>query len=214
MKKVALFIALSLGLLGASEEEEIVLVKITKDIPYIYTTHKGHKIKIMRIQDPDHLLLDDYSKTSRPCPPFCLHPVKVDKDIQTIQTVEMIKFIRDKVNSGEGVVIDARLKDWYVLETIPSAINVPFTLLQKGDKEVARQLFEILGMKVKENGEWDFSNAKELAVFCNGVWCDQSPRLIKGLIKYGYPKEKIRYYRGGMQEWKLLGLTTVVEKKK
>jgi len=214
MKRIALLLALSLGLLGANDEEEIVLVKITKDIPYIYTTHKGHKIKVMRIQDPDHLLLDDYSKTSRPCPPFCIHPVKIDKDIKTIQTVEMIKFIRDKVNSGKGLVVDARLKDWYVLETIPSAINVPFTLLQKGDKEVAKELFKIFGMKVKENGEWDFSNAKELAVFCNGVWCDQTTRLVKGLVKYGYPKDKILYYRGGMQEWKLLGLTTVVEKKK
>ncbi len=198
--------------LWAAQEKEVVLVKITKDIPFIYVKHKGVPIKVMRIQDTDHLLLDDYSKTSRPCPPFCIHPIKVADNIKTIATVEMVEFMRDKVNKGKGLVIDARLKQWYVLETIPSAINVPFTVLEKGNKEVAKKLFKIFGMKVKKDGSWDFSDAKELAVFCNGVWCDQSPRFIKKLLEYGYPAEKILYYRNGMQGWKLLGLTTVVEK--
>ncbi|HBW06905.1 MAG TPA: sulfurtransferase, partial [Gammaproteobacteria bacterium] len=28
-------------------------------------------------------------------------------------------------------------------------------------------------------------------------------------LKYGYPAAKIKYYRGGMNAWKSLGLTTV-----
>ncbi|MRI83001.1 MAG: sulfurtransferase [Nitratiruptor sp.] len=215
MKRILAACWIVVALFGATkEEDEMVLVRITKDIPYIYVDHKGTKIKVMRIQDPGHLLLDDYSKTSRPCPPFCIHPISVDKRIKTIATVEMIEFMRDKVNSGKGFVIDARLPHWYELETIPSAINLPFTLLEKGDKEVAKKLFKLFGMEVKADGSWDFSKAKELAIFCNGVWCDQSPRLIRQLLKYGYPADKILYYRNGMQGWKLLGLTTVVEKGK
>ncbi|NPA56167.1 MAG: rhodanese-like domain-containing protein [Epsilonproteobacteria bacterium] len=214
MKKVLLAWGIVVALLAApkSEEKEIVLVKITKDIPYIYVKHKGVPIKVMRIQDTEHLLLDDYSKTSRPCPPFCIHPISVDERVKTIATVEMIKFMRDKLNTGKGFVIDARLPRWYELETIPSAINVPFTLLEKGDKKVAEKIFKLFGMRVGKDGKWDFSQAKELAIFCNGVWCDQSPRLIRQLLKYGYPADKILYYRNGMQGWKLLGLTTVVEK--
>jgi rhodanese-related sulfurtransferase len=29
------------------------------------------------------------------------------------------------------------------------------------------------------------------------------------LLKYGYPADKIKWYRGGMQNWTALGLTTV-----
>jgi hypothetical protein len=41
------------------------------------------------------------------------------------------------------------------------------------------------------------------------MWCDQSPRAIKGLLHLGYPAEKLLYYRGGMQDWMILGLTVV-----
>ena len=67
-----------------------------------------------------------------------------------------------------------------------------------------------MGAKIKDSGEVDFTNAINLALFCNGPWCDQSPRAIKGLINAGYPPEKIQYYRGGMQAWKSFGLTTVL----
>ena len=30
----------------------------------------------------------------------------------------------------------------------------------------------------------------------------------------GFPAEKVAYYRGGMQMWKILGLTVVVPKEK
>jgi hypothetical protein len=29
-----------------------------------------------------------------------------------------------------------------------------------------------------------------------------------GLLKFGYPAHKIKWYRGGMQNWSNLGLTT------
>jgi rhodanese-related sulfurtransferase len=56
---------------------------------------------------------------------------------------------------------------------------------------------------------FDYSHAKTLVLFCNGMWCGQSPASIKTLLKYGYPPEKLKYYRGGMQTWEILGLTTI-----
>ena len=196
----------------AAQESEEVLVKITEDIPYLYVSHMGQKVKVARIQDTTNRLTDDYTKTSRACPPFCIHPTQVNRDVKTIAEVEMAHFLKEKVNSGEGLVIDARLKSWYELETIPSAINIPYPVMESGDKKVIKKVFKAFGMEEKKDGTWDFSNAKELAVFCNGVWCDQSHRLIDGMLKYGYPAEKIYYYRSGFQGWKLLGLTTVVQK--
>ena len=215
MKKNIKMMIPILGVLAMSSNamaNEDVLVKITKDIPYLYVTHMGQKVKVARIQDTNNRLTDDYTKTSRACPPFCIHPSKVNKDIKTIAEVEMIKFMKEKVPTGKGVVIDARLKGWYEVETIPSAINIPYAIIESGDKKLAKKMFSLLGMTVDKDGTWNFSKAKELAIFCNGVWCDQSHRLIDGMLKYGYPADKMYYYRSGFQGWKLLGLTTVVKK--
>lgn len=46
-----------------------------------------------------------------------------------------------------------------------------------------------------------------MILFCNGPWCGQSPTAIRAMIGAGYPADRISYYRGGMQEWRLLGLT-------
>jgi rhodanese-related sulfurtransferase len=199
-------------LMLAENKPQDVIVKITRDIPWLTVSHLGQKIKVARIQDTTHRLTDDYTKTSRPCPPFCIHPTKVAPNVKTIAEVEMVHFLRDKVSTGKGIVIDARLKSWYELETIPTAINIPFPVMENADRDVAEQIFRALGMEVDKNGKWNFQKAKELAIFCNGVWCDQSHRLITGLLKFGYPASKIYYYRDGFQGWKLLGLTTVVQK--
>ena len=213
MKQIVAVIA-SAMLIGSSlqAQNDDVLVKITPDIPWLYVTHMGQKVKTGRIQDTTNRLTDDYTKTSRACPPFCIHPTQVRENIKTIAEVEMAHFLKEKVDSGKGVVIDARLKSWYELETIPSAVNIPYTVMESGAEKTVEKVFRLLGMKVREDGGRDFSEAKELVVFDNGVWCDQSRRLIDGLLKNGYPVEKIVYYRDGFQGWKLLGLTTVVQK--
>jgi len=51
------------------------------------------------------------------------------------------------------------------------------------------------------------NEAKRVALFCSGIWCGQSPTAIRNMIDAGYPAERISYYRGGMQVWRLLGLT-------
>ena len=193
-------------------ENSDVAVKITKDISHVYTTDSGKKIKVERIQDVNNRLTDDYTKTSRPCPPFCIQPTKIDPEINNFEELELLEFMQHQVKDGTGVIIDARLKSWFELETIPSAINIPFPVMQNATKEKAKRIFMLLGMTVDNDGTWNFSKAKELAVFCNGVWCEQSAHFMKGILKHNYPKNKLHYYRSGFQGWKLLGLTTIVHK--
>jgi hypothetical protein len=50
-----------------------------------------------------------------------------------------------------------------------------------------------------------------VALFCNGIWCGQSPTAIRNMIEAGYPADRISYYRGGMQVWRVLGLTVTGE---
>ena len=209
IKKILLILSLFNTMLMA---EEITNVKITKDMPYTYTSDSGKQIKIERIQDTNNKLTDDYTKTSRPCPPFCIQPTKIDPEIKNIAELELISFMQNEVKNKTGIIIDSRLKRWYEVETIPSAINIPFPIMQNASKAKAKKIFQLLGMKVRADGSWDFSNAKILAVFCNGIWCEQTAHFMEGILKYNYPKEKLAYYRSGFQGWKLLGLTTIVHK--
>ena len=209
MKTLLILISSFIFLFG---ENDNVVVKITKDIPFAYITDSGKKVKIERIQDIDNKLTDDYTKTSRACPPFCIQPTQVHSDIKNIAELEIIDFMKNKVSTNKGIIVDARLRSWFELETIPSAINIPFPIMQNATKKKAEMIFKILGMKVKADKTWDFTDAKELIVFCNGVWCEQSSHFISAMLKHNYPKEKLAYYRSGFQGWKLLGLTTIIHK--
>jgi len=207
MKK-AFLIALLVSVAGA----ENMKVKITDDISSVMTFDSGQNIIVQRIQDPNYRLTDDYTKTSRSCPPFCIQPTKVEKDIKNIAELELLSFMENQVKNNTGIVVDARLRKWYETETIPSAVNIPFSVMKSASKKKVENIFRVLGMEVQSDGSWNFSKAKELAVFCNGVWCEQSKHFIAALLKYNYPKEKLSYYRSGFQGWKLLGLTTIVHK--
>ncbi len=187
-------------------------VKITEDIPYVEVNHQGVMVKITRVQDTENRLIDDFSKTSRPCPPFCIHPIEASPGVRTIGEIELLEFLKKYATSENGLLVDARMPEWYESETIPGSVNIPFVIFTKLTTKRGR-ILELLGAVKDKSGKYDFTNAKELSLFCNGPWCDQSPRAIKGLIKVGYPPEKIAYYRGGMQLWKLFGLTTVLPKR-
>ena len=208
MKKILLTIAALSSLLSAED----VLVKITQDTPQLKINDNGVNVTIKRIQDTGNRLTDDYIKTSRRCPPRCIESIKLKNGVKTIGELELINFIKNKVYKKKGILVDARLKEFYNLETIPGAINIPLTIAQVKSKKVTDSLFKALGAKINSDGSYNFTNAKDLAVFCHGLWCHSAVSLINNLVDKGYPKEKIVWYRDGLQAWKLLGLTTVVHK--
>lgn len=199
----------SVGVAHANETSPKVMIK--ENLPYVEVDHHGIKVKVTRIQDTENRLIDDFSKTSRPCPPFCIHPIQAAPDIKTFGEIELLEFLQNNATSKKGLLIDARMPEWYESETIPGSVNIPFVIFTKLSTKRGRVL-ELLGAVKDESGNFDFTNAKNLCLFCNGPWCDQSPRAIQGLINAGYPPEKLAYYRGGMQLWKLFGLTTVLPK--
>ncbi len=183
-------------------------VNIAPGMPYVDVKVGGKTIRIERIQDTKHRLTNSYTKTSRPCPPFCIQPMTAAPGVNTVGELELIDFLKTKVEKGKGVLVDARIPAWYRKGTIPGAVNIPFTLLAP-DNPYRDKILLVLGARKLEDGTWDFGGARELLLFCNGPWCGQSPRAIRNLIAAGYPPEKLHYYRGGMQNWQLLGLTTV-----
>jgi rhodanese-related sulfurtransferase len=198
---------LSLSLLFLSAHA--IEVNIKEGLPYVDVDINGESVRIERIQDTSHKLKNSYTKTSRPAPPFSIQPFQPIKGIETVSELDVIDFISNEVSDNTGLLMDARMPKWYNIGTIPGAINIPFSMLSTTENNpFVAQIFEIFGAENKD-GKWDFSEAQTLLVFDNGPWCQQGVRAMKNLIKHGYPKSKIKYYRGGIQYWQILGLTTI-----
>jgi len=123
-------------------------------------------------------------------------PFSPVKGVKTITESELLYSLNDK----EALLVDMRIEEQFLEETIPTAINIPYT-------EVELRLDE-LGC-VKDTDKWNCSKAFKVYAFCNGPVCAQSPIAIKDMVRMGFPAEKIFYYRGGMLVWDALGLNTV-----
>jgi len=185
-------------------------VGIKPDLPFITVYHQGQKVTLKRIQDTSHKLADDFTRTSRPCPPFCILPMFLEKGIDPVGELEVVDFLENQVKSGKGFLVDARLPSFYETETIPGSVNIPWVLFANEKKR--EEVFKLLGVKKRTDNTLDFTNALELCIFCSGPSCGQSPRAIKALYKAGYPAKKLKYYRGGLQIWKLFGFMTIVSR--
>tara|TARA_B100000586_G_scaffold74272_1_gene52106 strand:- start:9700 stop:10359 length:660 start_codon:yes stop_codon:yes gene_type:complete len=188
-------------------------VNITNEISFIDVEHNGKEVRIQRNQSLDNLVNTEYAKTSRKCPPFCIQPYNLGNGVETIGELELLNYLK-KSSSGDNsiLIIDSRTKDWAKKGTIPGSINIPWTLLKPEAGADPFEVAELLEKKfgaINIEGLWNFSNAKTLVLFCNGMWCGQSPSSIKTLLRFGYPAEKLKWYRGGMQDWEILGLTVV-----
>jgi rhodanese-related sulfurtransferase len=189
-------------------------VKITPDLPYVEIPQGNEKVLLMRHQDPEHRILPPYDKTSRPCPPYCVQPMQLAPGVETIAELELIDYLQRAASDlSDVLVIDSRTPEWVARGTIPGTRNIPYTRLDPDHAKPAH-IAEILQFEfgaVAADGLWDFENVKTLVFFCNGAWCGQSPTNIKALIGLGYPAHKLKWYRGGMQAWEQLGLTTVTQ---
>ena len=176
----------------------------------------GHKI--MRSQNNKNTVNPAFAKTSRPCPPFCIQPIQLRPGIETLGEQEIIHYAvmmskgQKMADGSEIMVIDSRTPDWVAKGMIPGAVNIPWTHLSEAKGADPISIAEIITEKfgaTEQNGLFYFDNAKTLVMYCNGMWCGQSPNNIKSLLKYGYPAHKIKWYRGGMQNWEILGFITV-----
>lgn len=190
-------------------------VKITPEIGEVPVEHHGKKMVIRRDQDQKAVVDKNFSKTSRKCPPFCIQPATLAPGVETIGEVEVLDYLDRLHNEDDDsiLVVDSRTPGWVEKGTIPGSVNIPWTKLNPAKGADPLTMSDIMenqfGAKQIEAGIWNFSDVKTLVMFCNGMWCGQSPANIKQLLKMGYPAHKIKWYRDGMQGWSMLGLTTV-----
>lgn len=170
-------------------------VGLTKDIMRVTVQTDRGPVEIMRNQDTDARLAEPWVQTSRPCPNFCIQPMIPAAGVTPVGELEVLEFL----SSGDGVLVDGRIRSQFEEGTIPGAISVPYT-------EAADRLGEF-GCEVDFDGWICEAEVPNVVLFCNGPWCGQSPTAARRMIEAGYPAEKIYYFRGGMQSWNMLGLT-------
>lgn len=189
-----------------AQEEKSKDVLITHGLKSVSVMHEGTAVELERVQDKNNTIISFYHKTARgtiqPMRPFAPHQV------ETIGEREMIDYVKQLSDGDESIIIvDSRTEFW-VKRTglIPGAVNIAYT--EFVDPANALEIME-LEFDVAAGDIFDYSNAKTLVMYCNGVWCGQSPTAIRKLLALGYPAAKIKYYRGGMQSWASLGLTVI-----
>lgn len=221
---------LAIGIMFMATTALAVDVQLDSERNSVDVIHKNGVIKVMRIQDTDHRIAGGFTKTSRKCPPFCIEPMVPVPGVQPVGEIDVFDFMENELVSGDGMLVDARTPAWHKKGTIPGSVNIPFTVFEADiDEPALKDALKKLGVRKRatvsgfvrtlenwgflngdlKNDTWDFSQAKNIILWCNGPWCGQSPRAIRSLTKLGYPVERINYYRGGMQTWQTLGLTTV-----
>jgi len=188
------------------------VVNITPTLESVTVIHGDQNVTIMRNQNQKNTVNPAFAKTSRKCPPFCIQPSALAPGVETIAELEVLNYLKLISEGDESIlVIDSRTPDWVAKGTIPGAINIPWKKLNPAQGADPISIGEILEEQLNAKnleGLWDYSQAKTLIMFCNGMWCGQSPNNIKNLLKFGYPAHKIKWYRGGMQDWEILGLST------
>lgn len=206
----------SLTAVAADPEEDLydpsdLRVRITESIPYVELGQGAGKTRLMRHQDPDHRIVSPYDKTSRDCPPYCIQPMRIAPGVETVGELEVIDYLKRATAGDNVLVIDSRTPDWTQHGIIPGAVSIPYPRLDPAQAQPAAvaELLELELGAVRVDGIWSFGPAKILVLYCNGPWCGQSPTNIRALLDLGYPAEKLKWYRGGIQSWEQLGLTTV-----
>jgi rhodanese-related sulfurtransferase len=181
-------------------------VMIDDNVKSVTITLNDETFTIERNQDKTAHIHELYATTFRGKP----QPIKLAEGVETVGELELIEYmVRAQVNK-DIVILDTRTPGWYASLRIPGTINIPNSEFENYDDAVFNMTM-FMGVKQNEDNSLDFSEAKTVVGYCNGFWCGQTPSLIKharySLLNMGYPAEKIKYYRGGMQAWAALGLT-------
>lgn len=147
----------------------------------------------------------DFARTDRTCPEHCIEPSIAAPGVATLTELDVIDFMESRVGSGAGLLIDARLPEGFASGSLPGAISVPAATLVPSNP-YREDLLLALGAR-GALGQMDFSGVFDLLIFDDGAWSPVAREAVERLLNAGYPAEKISYYRGGLQMWRILGLT-------
>tara|TARA_R110002049_G_scaffold135950_12_gene295578 strand:+ start:304 stop:1059 length:756 start_codon:yes stop_codon:yes gene_type:complete len=165
----------------------------------------GNRIKIMANSKDADLYASRFASIPASCDPHCIAPQVAAVGIDTVIEPEVLEFLEQTVGGNQGLLVDARMPVDREMGYIPGSVSLPHvTMAEAGD--IRGQIMLALGAR-EFDGVYNFADAQALMVFDNGPSQNDAGELIANLLEIGYPPEKIKYYRGGMQVWSVLALT-------
>jgi len=164
-------------------------------------TFNGEEIVISRTSG-----IDPATIAAPTCQSPCLTPITVANGVATLGELEVIDFLSTEVETGDGLLVDARLPADRAASFIPASVNIPSATLAP-ENPFRNEILMALGA-VEFQGIFDFAEARSLVVFDAGPATQDAAMLIADLLDAGYPADKVSYYRGGAQVWAMLGLST------
>ncbi|MDG6777489.1 rhodanese-like domain-containing protein [Thiomicrorhabdus sp. zzn3] len=181
-------------------------VLITHDVREVSLQLQGQSWLIQRNQDPNVTLTPLFTNTTV----GFLQPIQLAPSVETLGELEVLAWMRKMQTDDSIVLVDTRPFLPYERLHIPGAINIPPRLF-KNEFAAIEVLERKLNVTTTDSGELNFNDAKTVIAYSNGHFCAMTPYAVKyapySLLKLGYPPEKIKYYRGGMQDWTSVGLT-------
>lgn len=199
MKRTALACTLTLLASVCAAES----LPVTADAVF---TFNGQEFMITRSSDIDPNALNAITQVNSTCINPCLSPMFAAEGVVTFGELDVINFLSSKVQDGDGLLVDARLPENRASGFIPASVNIPAATVAPANP-FRNEILMALGAEQFE-GIFNFADAANLVVFDDGPATQDAPLMINDLIKAGYPADKISYYRGGMQVWAMLGLST------
>lgn len=170
-------------------------IDITPQLSSIRTLHQDTEVLIQRKPESE----------THSCPPFCLQPMRIE-GVTTIGELEVLAFIEQKNKHKLRLLLDVRENQAYREATIPSAINLPLSMFNEKNPYYSK-ILKLLGAK-KMNEKWYFKQAHTLLIFGQSFMTSEARELIEHLIELNYPRDKLLYYRAGMEGWRRSGLST------
>ncbi len=208
LSSVVLLAALVLTSTSTLAENPSGEVQLTEGVKSVTVTLQGKTYVIQRNQDPNITLTDLYTNTTV----GHLQPMHLAPGVETIGELDVIDYMQRMQTDPSIILVDTRPTIWFERLRIPGAVNVPMSTFNN-ELSAIEALEKYFNVKTDANGNLDFRHAKTIVAYCNGHFCGQTPAEIKtndyALLKLGYPADKIKYYRGGMQAWTSVGLTVV-----
>jgi len=190
-------LAALIGCLGTSA--------VAQDLVEANFVFQGRTLNITQAPRADMDRLATVSLKSEDCDGICIAPLTSVEGVTTVAEFEVISFLAESVAAGEGLLIDARPISARDAGAIAASISVPAELLE-ANNPFRKDILVAMGAR-EFDGALNFADAMPLTIYDNGPLENDAARSVSLLVEAGYPKDKIKYYRGGIQVWTALGLS-------
>ncbi len=165
----------------------------------------GERVQISRDIGQAAPFIATFTSRGDTCGAPCIAPMQVAEGVATLDEGQVLNFLVNEVAGNRGLMVDARLPQDRAAGFIPGTVNLPYSTMDPTNG-FRRDILIALGAREFE-GVFNFADARQLLVYDLGPSSNDAGLLVQNLLAAGYPPELIRYYRGGMQVWSVLGFS-------